>query len=94
MKRTVFLLAFTVFLSAQTVSAQPQAWQTGSFEIRIFDVEQGDSQLIIFPSGYSILIDVCELSSNSHRMASSIAQKIQAITGGRHVNVGVISHLH
>jgi hypothetical protein len=69
-------------------------WAPGTFEIRIFDVEQGDSQLIIFPSGYSILIDVREVSWNSGKGAGLIAQKIRAITGGSHVNVGMLSHLH
>lgn len=71
-----------------------EPWTPGTFEIRIFDVEQGDSQLIIFPSGYSILIDVREASWNTGQGAALIAQKIQAITGGTHVNVGVLSHLH
>jgi hypothetical protein len=69
-------------------------WQPGAFEIRIFDVEQGDSQLIIFPSGYSILIDVREASWNSSKGAGLIAQKIWEITGSTHVNVGMLSHLH
>ncbi len=69
-------------------------WTPGEFEIRILDVEQGDSQLIIFPSGFSVLIDVREASWNTGQGAAYIAQKIQAITGGTHVNVGVLSHLH
>jgi hypothetical protein len=69
-------------------------WQPGSFEIRVFDVDQGDSQLIIFPSGYSILIDVAEKSWNTGKGAALIAAKIRTITGGSHVNVGVLSHLH
>ena len=51
------------------------------FEIHIFDVEQGDSQLIIFPSGYTILIDASELSWNSGKTAALIAGKIRKITG-------------
>jgi beta-lactamase superfamily II metal-dependent hydrolase len=71
-----------------------EPWQPGTFEIRIFDVKQGDSQLIIFPSGYSILIDVREASWNSGKGARLIAQKIWEITGTTHVNVGMLSHLH
>ncbi len=71
-----------------------EPWVPGTFEIRIFDVEQGDSQLIIFPSGYTILIDVRESSWNTGAGAAYIAQKIRAITGGSHINVGVLSHLH
>lgn len=69
-------------------------WTPGTFEIRIFDVEQGDSQLIIFPSGFTILIDVREASWNTGAGAALIASKIQAITGGTHINVGVLSHHH
>ncbi|MDJ0756228.1 MAG: lamin tail domain-containing protein [Ardenticatenaceae bacterium] len=71
-----------------------EPWVPGNFEIRIFDVEQGDSQLIIFPSGYTILIDVREASWNTGAGAAFIAQKIRDITGGSHVNVGVLSHHH
>ncbi len=69
-------------------------WTPGTFEIRIFDVEQGDSQLIIFPSGFSILIDVREASWNTGAGAAYIAQKIRTITGGSHVDVGILSHHH
>ncbi len=69
-------------------------WQPGLFEIHIFDVGQGDSQLIIFPSGYTILIDVAEHSDDSGRCAALIAAKIRTITGSSHINVGVLSHLH
>src|SRR5574341_464797 len=54
-------------LSSDSYQANTSTWQPGAFEIHIFDVEQGDSQLIIFPSGYTILIDVAEPSWNSHR---------------------------
>lgn len=69
-------------------------WTSGTFEIRIFDVEQGDSQLIIFPSGFTILIDVREASWNTGAGAAYIAQKIRTITGGSHIDVGVLSHHH
>jgi beta-lactamase superfamily II metal-dependent hydrolase len=69
-------------------------WTPGNFEIHIFDVEQGDSQLIIFPSGFTILIDVREASWNTGAGAALIASKIQSITGGTHINVGVLSHHH
>ena len=72
----------------------PDAWTSGDFEIHIFDVEQGDSQLIIFPSGYSILIDVVEHSYASGKGAALIASKIQAILGTTTIDVGVLSHHH
>jgi len=69
-------------------------WTPGTFEIHIFDVEQGDSQLIIFPSGFTILVDVREASWNTGAGATLIASKIQALTGGTHINVGLLSHHH
>ena len=87
------ILTVLTFLSA-SASAQTEPWQPDAFEIRVFDVEQGDSQLVIFPSGFSILIDVWEPSWNSSRGASRVAQRIRDITGGTHVDVGVLSHLH
>ena len=36
-----------------------------SLEIHVFNVQQGDSQLVVFPSGYSMLIDAGETSSKS-----------------------------
>jgi beta-lactamase superfamily II metal-dependent hydrolase len=79
---------------ASNTGTGDQPWVPGNFEVRIFDVEQGDSQLIIFPSGFTILIDVREASWNTGAGAALIAAKIRAITGGSHVNVGVLSHLH
>ena len=40
------------------VNATTKRWVPGNFEIHMFEVGQGNSQLIIFPSGFSILIDV------------------------------------
>jgi hypothetical protein len=70
------------------------SWVPGSFEIHIFDVDQGDSQLIIFPSGFTLLIDVGEPVYNTDKNAVLIAAKIREITGGSHINVGLITHLH
>lgn len=62
-------------------------------EIHFFDVGQGDAQLIVFPSGYSILIDAGETSSSS-RNCKTVAERVKSILGGTHVDVGVMSHLH
>jgi beta-lactamase superfamily II metal-dependent hydrolase len=80
--------------SSALVQSDGGSWEPGTFEIHIFDVEQGDSQLIIFPSGFTILIDISELSWNSSKGAKLVADKIRSITGGTHVNVGVLTHLH
>eukprot|EP01105_Mastigella_eilhardi_P014950 TRINITY_DN33_c2_g1_i17.p2 TRINITY_DN33_c2_g1~~TRINITY_DN33_c2_g1_i17.p2 ORF type:complete len:376 (-),score=90.30 TRINITY_DN33_c2_g1_i17:2810-3937(-) len=64
------------------------------FSITWFDVGQGDSQFIVFPSGFSILVDMGELKWNSARNAQAVANKIRNATGGSFVNVAVISHYH
>eukprot|EP01105_Mastigella_eilhardi_P014949 TRINITY_DN33_c2_g1_i16.p2 TRINITY_DN33_c2_g1~~TRINITY_DN33_c2_g1_i16.p2 ORF type:complete len:102 (-),score=16.80 TRINITY_DN33_c2_g1_i16:346-651(-) len=59
------------------------------FSITWFDVGQGDSQFIVFPSGFSILVDMGELKWNSARNAQAVANKIRNATGGSFVNVGM-----
>lgn len=71
-------------------------WTPGAFEIHIFDVEQGDSQLIVSPSGKTLLIDVREPSFNSGSGAAYIADKLRQVMGPSfsHVDYIMPSHLH
>ena len=69
-------------------------WTEGHFEIHMFEVGQGNSQLVIFPSGFTILIDVAENSWNTARGAQLVAAKVEAILGHTHVNIGSPSHWH
>ncbi|KAL7715877.1 Competence protein ComEC [Entamoeba marina] len=62
-------------------------------EIHVFDVGQADSQLIVFPSGYSILVDAGETTSSSTNY-KKIAQRVQEILGTTVVDVALITHLH
>jgi len=64
------------------------------FQVHVFNVGQGDSQLIVFPSGFTVLIDVYESNWNSNNGAEYVASRIREITGGSYVDVGVLSHLH
>ena len=64
------------------------------FEIHIFDVGQGDSQLIIFPSGYTIFIDLSENNWNTGKGAISVAKKLENLLPAKKIDVVVISHLH
>ena len=88
-----FILTF-IIITAATPLPSASAHVPGAFEIHIFDVNQADSQLIIFPSGYTILIDLGEPSYNTDKNAALIAAKIRDLTGSSHVNVGLITHLH
>ena len=66
-----------------------------NLKIYVFDVEQCDSQLIVFPSGYSILIDAGEpVYSTSASNGPYIAKRIEEILGKKHVDVFVLSHYH
>ena len=95
---TVLLLAILCSAGVQDAAsapAQPVGTHVpGAFELHIFDVEQADSQLIIFPSGYTLLVDLGETSWNTGKNAALIAGKIRQLTGGSHINVGLITHLH
>ena len=74
---------FTLLLSSLLIG---QTWIQGDFEIHVFQVGQADSQLIVSPTGETLLIDLGETRWNSTRNVQSVAQKIQAITGGTHLD--------
>jgi len=66
---------------------------SSNFTIYVFDVGQADSSLVVFPSGYSILIDAGELGWNSAKNAKLIASKLRTLVGG-HVSTIVVTHMH
>eukprot|EP01107_Rhizomastix_libera_P014074 TRINITY_DN41_c0_g1_i8.p1 TRINITY_DN41_c0_g1~~TRINITY_DN41_c0_g1_i8.p1 ORF type:complete len:398 (+),score=111.92 TRINITY_DN41_c0_g1_i8:40-1194(+) len=63
-------------------------------QVYFFDVGQGDSQLIVFPSGYSILVDLGEEAWNYHKNSDYVAKRIKEIIGELKVNTIVVSHTH
>lgn len=70
MKRLCLFALFTLVVSAEN-----------KLKIHLFNVGQGDSQLIIYPSGYTVLIDVGTGSTN-------ILEKMQNLLGEKpHINV-------
>ena len=73
-----------------------QTWTQGNFEIHVFQVGQADSQLIVGPTGRTLLIDVGELSWNSGRGAQLVANKIRQVMGANHNHIDYIvaTHLH
>lgn len=71
-------------------------WTYGDFAIYVFDVEQGDSQLIVGPTGKTLLIDVREASWNTGAGAAYIADKLHEVMGSSfsHIDYIMASHLH
>ncbi len=75
-------------------------WVEGEFNIYFFDVEQGDSQLIVGPTGKTMLIDLGEDSWNgvNNTMAMHVADRIRDICGVEsgpvHLDYVMASHHH
>ena len=64
----------------QATPCQPtQHWAAGEVTVWWFDVEQGDSQLIIGPTGRTLLIDLGESAFNSTG-ANTHATRIAGVT--------------
>lgn len=72
----------------------PGTWTPGTLEIHILNVGQGESQLIIGPTGKTMLIDVYESSWNTNQGATWVASEIRRITGGEHLDYVMASHWH
>lgn len=82
--KTFFLFTLLFFFAAAS-----------DLKIYIFNVGQADSQLIVFPSGYSILIDAGENAGETKATnAKYISKRIQEILGTKTVDVLVLTHLH
>ncbi|MCP4262903.1 MAG: hypothetical protein GY774_36140 [Planctomycetes bacterium] len=90
-RKSVVLIC--LFLSTSLFA---QTWTQGSFEIHVFQVGQADSQLIVGPTGRTLLIDVGERSWNSTQGATAVAQKIHNVMGANHNHIDYIvaTHLH
>ena len=66
-----------------------------NLKIYIFNVGQADSQLIYFPSGYSILIDAGENSGDTTGTnAKYLAKRLKKILGKTTIDVLVLTHIH
>ena len=65
-----------------------------ALEIYFFNVGQADSQLIIFPSGYSILIDVGDYDYDNASNTKHVAKKLEEILGHKSIDVFVCTHFH
>ena len=72
----------------------PGTWTPGTLEIHVLNVGQGESQLIIGPTGKTLLIGVFEASWNTNAGATWAASEIRRITGSSHLDYVMASHWH
>lgn len=72
----------------------PGTWTPGTLEIHVLNIGQGESQLIIGPTGRTLLIGVSEDSWNTNQGATWVASEIRRITGGSHLDYVMASHWH
>lgn len=82
------------FNSSNNSKQPPVSWTAGNLEIHVMNVGQGDAQLIIGPTGETLLIDVSEPSWNSNQGATLVASEIRRITGDHHLDYVMGSHWH
>lgn len=87
--------------AAGTPCSTAGTWQRGELNVYWLDVDQGDSQFIVGPTGRTLLIDLGETSWNSTGAgtnASSVAARIRAIcgvpSGPVHLDYVMASHHH
>ena len=88
MKLILITILFTLFTNTKAGD---------SLKIYVFNVEQADSQLIVFPSGYSILIDCGEPGGTTNESgvnAIYLSNRLSSILGKKYIDVFVISHFH
>src|SRR6476646_3203960 len=76
-------------------------WRQGELNVYWFDVEQGDSQLIVGPTGKTMLIDLGETawnstgtSTNATRVAAQIRSICGIASGPVHLDYVMASHQH
>lgn len=90
-KKVILIICLLV-----STSLFAQTWTRGNFEIHVFQVGQADSQLIVGPTGRTLLIDVGERTWNSTQGAAAVAQKIHHVMGANYNRLDYIvaTHLH
>lgn len=70
------------------------SWTPGTLEIHHMNIGQGDSALIVGPTGKSLLIDAGETYWNSSTDAQKIGPYVEAVLGCKELDYVVITHFH
>jgi len=87
----ISLAVLFVFVSHAVAAG---TWTRGNFEIHVFQVGQADSQLIVGPTGRTLLLDVGERTWNSTQGAKAVAQKIHQVMGANYKRLDYIVATH
>ena len=69
-------------------------WTPGTLEIHVLNIGQGESQLIIGPTGKTMLIGISEDNWNTNQGATWVASEIRRITGSSHLDYVMATHWH
>ncbi len=70
------------------------SWVNGNFEVHVLNIGQGMAQLVISPTGRTMLMDCGTNRYTNNESAEYVAGRIEELTGGKHINYIVASHLH
>jgi beta-lactamase superfamily II metal-dependent hydrolase len=93
------LSILTALLLAACAHARPQALESltpappDALRIMLIDIGQADATLVVF-RGKVLLIDAGVAQGGHEEGAHHIAQRLEELTGKRHVDVFVASHFH
>ncbi len=80
--------------STNSPTLPPGTWTPGTLEIHVLNVGQGESQLIIGPTGKTMLIGISESNWNTNQGATWVASEIRRITGSSHLDYVLATHWH
>jgi beta-lactamase superfamily II metal-dependent hydrolase len=88
------VLAFTPEPTRAAGICGSGTWTSGNLEIHHINIGQGDSTLIVGPTGKSLLFDAGESTWNSSTKARIIGLYIENVLGCKTLDYVVVSHFH
>lgn len=89
----IFCTIFSFTYAANAVTSGG-TWTPGNLEIHHINIGQGDSTLIVSPTGKTLLIDSGESVWNSSADAQTVGNYIQSVTGSKYLDYVLITHFH
>jgi beta-lactamase superfamily II metal-dependent hydrolase len=100
-KRFSLVLLLAAAVAMATFPFAPR-WQRGSFELNVLDVGQGDSLLLVFPAGHTILVDASgSFSDPAHRSemrgpdpGEEVVSRYLWSRGLKHIDVVALTPAH